>query len=169
MIIGVMSDSHDNLDAVAKALEVFRKGGVEAIIHLGDVISPFTLMKILEYPGKIMVVLGNNDGDAITLKELASKAGATLKREVHQIEVSGKRFFLMHGFGDAEQTKAVAEAMALTGRYDVVLYGHTHKVDMRQIGKTLVLNPGEVCGYLTNRRTVAILNTETLEYNIVEF
>ncbi|MEM0047454.1 MAG: metallophosphoesterase [Ignisphaera sp.] len=169
MIIGVMSDSHDYLNAIAKALEVFRKGGVEAIIHLGDVISPFALMKILEYPGRIVIVLGNNDGDVVTLKELASKAGATLKREVHQLEVSGKRFFLMHGFGDTEQTKVIAEAMALTGKYDVVLYGHTHKVDVRQIGKTLILNPGEVCGYLTNRRTVAILNTETLEYSIAEF
>ncbi len=169
MIIGIMSDSHDNLEAVSKALEVFRRNGVEAIIHLGDIISPFTLLRILEYPGRIAIVLGNNDGEQITLKELAVKAGAILKKDMHQMEIGRRKILLMHGFGDADQTKTVAEALALSGKYDVVLYGHTHRAEARYMGKTLVLNPGEVCGYLTNRKSVAILNTETLEYNIVEF
>ena len=169
MIIGVMSDSHDNVEAILKALEIFRKNNVEAIIHLGDIVSPFALMRILEFPGRIAIVLGNNDGDETQLKELAVKAGAILKRDAYILEVSNKKFFLMHGFGDAETTKTVAEAVAASGKFAAVLYGHTHKYEARYIGKTLLLNPGETCGYLTNKRSVANINTETMEYKIIEF
>jgi|UniRef100_A0A7J2TZP1 hypothetical protein len=169
MIVGVMSDTHDNLEALLKAFEIFRKNGVEAVIHLGDIISPFTFMRILEYPGRIVAVLGNNDGDVLLLKELAVKAGAVLRRDVYVMEVTGRKIFLMHGFGDAETTKTIAHAIAITGKFDAILYGHTHKAEVTQIGKVIVLNPGEVCGYLTGRRSVATLNTATLEYKIIEF
>ena len=43
MKIGVLSDSHDNLPNIRKAVEVFSKNGVEALIHGGDFCSPFTL------------------------------------------------------------------------------------------------------------------------------
>ena len=38
---------------------------------------------------------------------------------------------------------------------------------MRRIGSTLVLNPGEACGCLTGRKTVALLDTEALSIEIV--
>ncbi|MCC6045503.1 MAG: metallophosphoesterase [Ignisphaera sp.] len=169
MILGIMSDSHDNLEALLKALEIFRKYGVEVIIHLGDIISPFTFMRLLEYPGRIIVVLGNNDGDAVLLKELAVKAGAILKKDAYATEIGGRRIFLMHGFADPELTKTVAHALGASGKFDIILYGHTHKSEAIQIGKTIVLNPGEVCGYITGKRSIAILNTVSLEYKVTEF
>ena len=43
MKIGVLSDTHDNLVNIRKAVEIFSKNGVEAVIHAGDFCSPFTL------------------------------------------------------------------------------------------------------------------------------
>jgi putative phosphoesterase len=169
MMVGVMSDTHDNLEALLKALEVFRKSDIEVLIHLGDIVSPFTLMRILEYPGRIVILLGNNDGDMVLLKELAVKAGAILKKDAYVMEISEKKMFLMHGFADPEITKAIAYAIAVSGKFDIVLYGHTHRAEVTRVGKTLVLNPGEVCGYVTGKRSVALLNTATLEHKIIEF
>jgi phosphoesterase, MJ0936 family len=169
MMVGVMSDTHDNLEALLKALEVFRKSDIEVLIHLGDIVSPFILMRILEYPGRIVILLGNNDGDMVLLKELAVKAGAILKKDAYVMEISEKKMFLMHGFADPEITKTIAYAIAASGKFDIVLYGHTHRAEVTRVGKTLVLNPGEVCGYVTGKRSVALLNTATLEHKIIEF
>jgi putative phosphoesterase len=84
------------------------------------------------------------------------------------VEAGGRRLLLLHGAGPAENTVAMVEALAASGRWDAVLYGHTHRVDNRRIGGVLVLNPGEACGCLTGRKTAAILDTDTLEAEIVE-
>jgi putative phosphoesterase len=52
--------------------------------------------------------------------------------------------------------------------FDVVVHGHTHKADVYRKGKTLVVNPGEVCGYLTNKSTIALLDTDKCEVKLVE-
>lgn len=168
MKLGIMSDSHDNLPAIDKALKVFREQDIDLLIHLGDIISPFALSKVLEFPAKIIVVTGNNDGDLLQLKELAIKGGAILKQFMYSTIIAGKKIFLMHGFGSKEQTTNYVEAIALTGSYDIILYGHTHEASAFLKGNTLIINPGETCGYLTNRQSVAILNLETMEYKIVE-
>ncbi len=168
MIIGIMSDSHDNLDAIERALAVFRDSNVDMIIHLGDIISPFALAKILEFPARIVIVLGNNDGDILQLRELALKAGAYIRPQIYITTIANRRYLLMHGMGNVEQTLQIVESLANSNSFDIILYGHTHRVDIRTIGKTLVINPGEVCGYLSNRKTVVILDTEAMSYRVVD-
>ncbi len=41
-MIGILSDSHDNLDAIKKAVNLLNKKKVDLVIHAGDLISPFT-------------------------------------------------------------------------------------------------------------------------------
>lgn len=168
MKVGVMSDSHDNISAIDKALKVFRDQDVDVLIHLGDIISPFALSKILEFPAKILIITGNNDGDILQLKELAIKGGAVLKQFMYNIVLGKKKVFLTHGFGSKDQTKNYVDAIAMTSSYDIVLYGHTHEPTAYQKGETLVLNPGEVCGYLTGKQTVAIIDVETMKYEHIE-
>ncbi len=169
MILGVMSDSHDNLEAVSAALTIFRNENIEVLIHLGDIISPFTFMKIVEFPTRTIAILGNNDGDILSLKEIAIKAGAIIKQNIHLLSIGNIKILLIHGFGAVEQTKEIIESIALADKYNVILYGHTHRIDTRSIGRTLVLNPGEACGYITGRRSVAIIDIPTMKYRIIEF
>jgi len=60
------------------------------------------------------------------------------------------------------------EALAVSDRWDAVLYGHTHRIDLRRVGQTLVLNPGEVYGALTGRSTFAVLDLDRMEAEVVE-
>jgi hypothetical protein len=62
----------------------------------------------------------------------------------------------------------VIEALADSGHYDLVVYGHTHKSDLRKVKDTLVVNPGEVGMYLYGKSTVALVHLDTLEAEIVE-
>jgi putative phosphoesterase len=59
-------------------------------------------------------------------------------------------------------------ALINCGGFDAVVHGHSHADVSRKNGKTLVVNPGEVCGYLTGRATIALLDTVKREASIVE-
>jgi hypothetical protein len=62
----------------------------------------------------------------------------------------------------------VVDALADSGHFDLVIYGHTHKADVRKVKNTLVVNPGEVSTYLYGKSTVALVDLEKLEAEIVE-
>jgi hypothetical protein len=49
-----------------------------------------------------------------------------------------------------------------------VVYGHTHKADVRKVKDTIVINPGEVGTWLYGKSTVALLDLEKMEAEIVQ-
>ena len=57
--------------------------------------------------------------------------------------------------------------LAESQKYEVIIYGHTHRTDLRKIGKTLIVNPGECGGWLSGKSTIALLDLENLEAKII--
>ncbi len=167
MRIAVMSDTHDNHEAARKAVSMIKDMGIGTVIHLGDIVSPFTLRMFSEF--EYYGVFGNNDGEKLLLSKIARENGMHLEEQPNIVEISGRRFLLYHGSGSVEKTRKTVESFAKSGEYDFVLYGHTHIVDIRRFDSTLLLNPGEACGYLSGKRTFAVLDTESGEVRIVEF
>ncbi len=167
MLVGVMSDSHDNIENVVKVARFFKKKGVKLVIHLGDMVSPFTLARLAtELEGvKVEAIFGNNCGDKPLLIKVAENVGASIGDPPRVLEIGGRKFLLIHGYGDVETAVEIAEALAMSGKWDGVLYGHTHKVDYRYFQGRLLLNPGEVAGAL-EEPTVAIMETDTLKVKI---
>ncbi|MBN1899885.1 metallophosphoesterase family protein, partial [Candidatus Sumerlaeota bacterium] len=43
MIIGIISDTHDHLQMINSAIELFKREMVEAVIHCGDFVAPFAI------------------------------------------------------------------------------------------------------------------------------
>jgi putative phosphoesterase len=171
VLIGVMSDTHDNVRASVASVKVFQREGVEMIIHLGDIVSPFTLSAILSAvePGvDTLFIYGNNCGEKTGLREVAVSRGARIVDPPVEVDVDGKHLLLLHGWGPEALTLKVVEALALGGDWDGILYGHTHKADYRYIRGVLILNPGEASGVLTGKATIAILDTDTLKARILE-
>ncbi len=169
MLVGVVSDTHDNVLLTRKIARLFVKRGVELVIHLGDIVAPFTLNVFAEEGvRKLIAVYGNNCGERLGLHRVAQALGYSIREPPYVLEVNRRRLLLMHGQGPIEETVAIAESMALSGRFNVVLYGHTHRPDNRVLNGTLLLNPGEACGCLTGRSTAALLDLKTLEAEIVE-
>ena len=62
----------------------------------------------------------------------------------------------------------IVDALADSGHYDLVIYGHTHKPDIRKVKNTLIVNPGEVSTWLYGTSTIAIADLEKMEAQIVE-
>ncbi len=127
------------------------------LVHLGDVISPFTLRALVEgLPGgsKITVVLGNNDGDPLLLRTIV---GDVAEQPV-EVEICGLKAIAVHGFKSPATTERVVHGLACSGYYDIVLYGHTHKPMLTTLHSKYVVNPGALSGYLTDRATYALVD-----------
>lgn len=171
MLIGVISDSHDNLSNLTKALKLLLEKRVEAIIHLGDIISPFVvkhIRKLLEgVEVKLIAILGNNDGDTLSLFKLFNEYSWSLYQSPSVVEVDGKVLYLMHGFGSIDFTEKLVYSVFKQLDVDVVLYGHTHVPRFERVGGRVLLNPGEVCGYLTGKPSVAIMDTKDLSVEFI--
>jgi putative phosphoesterase len=161
MKIGVLSDTHDNLSNIRKAVDVFSKHGVEALIHAGDFCSPFTLpeFKPLADKGlKMHAVFGNNDGDRALLVKRAGDF-CSFADGTRNVELGGRRIVVMH-YPDLSQD------LFTLGTYDLVIYGHDHKVRVEGDRRKL-LNPGTCSGYLADSATVALFDTDTLAVDII--
>jgi len=164
-----MSDTHDNLTLTRKAVTLLLEHGSELILHLGDIIAPFTLNVMRKAGAKrLIAVYGNNCGEKLLLAKVAEKLGYEIYYPPHIVKLEDMKILMIHGSGTAEETRHFAESLAISGRYNAVLYGHTHTVDNRIFGNTLLLNPGEVCGYLTGKSTIALLDTKKRKTEIVE-
>jgi hypothetical protein len=157
MLIGILSDSHDDMERIQKAVDLFNARGASHIIHAGDIISPFTFEVFSGLKGAFSGVFGNNDGDRVLLAE---KSGGTLHAQPHLLTVGGKRIVVVH-------EPDIVTALAESGRFDLVVYGHTHKPQIRKMGNALVVNPGKAARLHKGDSTVALLDTETMEAEIV--
>jgi len=170
MLIGVMSDSHDNIPNLKKALRVFGENNVKAIIHLGDIVSPFTLKELCNLEIPVYAVFGNNCGEKIFLSQVARECGVKLSSPPYQIDLGDnpkRKILLIHGFGPKQQTVQMARILAKSDEYNAVLFGHTHEPLIEKHGNTILLNPGEVLGYLTGKASVALLDLSSLEGRII--
>lgn len=168
MIALILSDTHDNLEAVDLVVKKVKEVNADVMIHAGDYIAPFTLRRILKAKIPLYGVFGNNDGDIELLLNIARENNATIRKQPLELELAGRKILVLHGFNTPKLTRKIVEAIAAKGIYDVVIYGHTHSVDCRKLGKTLIINPGEVCGYLSGKRTLILLDLEKLTYEILE-
>jgi len=160
MKIGIISDTHENMDKIRTAVDLFNREGVGTVLHGGDIISPITAKEFSALKAPLIGVFGNNDGDKLFLTERFKNIG-TLHPKRWEGELDGKKFLLIH-------EPDMLEALAASGHYDVIVYGHTHRSEISRRGKTLVVNPGEGGGWITGQATAALLDTATMEARLVE-
>ena len=159
MLIGIISDSHDHISHVQKAVAVFKRQKVELVLHAGDYCSPFIIPLFEALPLK--GVFGNNDGDHYLLMRKFKEIGGELLGTFGDLEFDDLRIALYHGT-NAPITKALEES----GNFDVVISGHTHQKRLERVGKTLALNPGSSHGF-GERATIALLETSTQEAEVI--
>jgi putative phosphoesterase len=164
MIIGLISDTHDNLPAVEKAIEKLNEEKVELVLHAGDYVAPFVIPKFKKLNAELVGVFGNNDGDHEFLKkQFRETHNCTMKGRFAEIDAEGCKIALLHG-----DEKELLDALINCEGFDIIVHGHSHTRVSRKNGKTLIINPGEVCGYLTGKSTIALLDTKKRVAKIVE-
>ena len=162
MLVGIMSDTHDRLPRIDEAVKRKNDEGVDLVIHSGDYISPFVVSHFKPLKAKLVGVFGNNDAELDRLRSLFAEIGARVRGRFAEVKAGDVKIAVLHG-EEEELLKSLIEG----GCHQVIVHGHTHRASIRRVGETLVINPGEVCGYLSGESTIAILETETLKAEII--
>jgi putative phosphoesterase len=150
MKLGVLSDTHDNLPAIAAAIKIFKQAGIEALLHAGDYVAPFALARLIQARLPVYGVFGNCDGERAGLMKLLPE----LADGPRHLEIGGRKICLIHDWERLSHENFEAS--------DIVVFGHTHEPKIERHEGRLIVNPGECGGWMTGRATVAILNTEAM-------
>jgi uncharacterized protein len=158
-MIGLMSDSHDNLTAVRLAVRLFNDAKCDLVVHAGDFVAPFAARELRNLNCPVTAVFGNCDGEkkglAAAFEGMGEIAEAPL-RFAH----AGRRFLVSH-LGTPIPERRGAQT------FDVLIVGHTHRRQVRRERGVLIVNPGEAGGWLHGKSTVALLDPKDLAVEIV--
>lgn len=118
MLIGVISDTHDNLPMIEKAVKKLNEENVQLVLHAGDYISPFVVPKFNMLKAKLIGGFGNNDGDHEFLRKRFSECSNC---EIHgrfaEINAEGFKIALLHG-----DDKGLLNALINCGGFDAVVH-----------------------------------------------
>ena len=164
----IVSDIHGNIPALNMAIDFSRDHDVTTLISLGDMVdfNPYNnevMNKILEYPGKKCVILGNHDEFVTSFKgeivtdyfgmpvdpELAQRIRQLPDRDV--IKINEKIILVCHSnpwnlhalYISPEDTEL--QIYFLSGlQYDGYIFGHTHAYDYFTYKNKFSFNPGSL-------------------------
>ena len=162
MRIGIVSDTHDDLAAVEAAVALFDREGVDAVVHCGDFVAPFSVTPFdtLDAGVDFYAVRGNNDGEWAV--ESTVDSFGTYLGEAGTLSLGGPdadggtasdadggttdAATASDGAVDVAVTHGtsavVVDALVDCGDYDYVLHGHTHAHGVEARGDTVRVNPG---------------------------
>lgn len=145
-LIGVISDTHDQVNHLGRAIEYFQSRDIVALIHCGDWISPFTLGYFKPLAVPIYGVFGNNDGDLFRHGRVANSLELDLEIDDTLLTPTlyNRTLAIYHG-----TAPKLVDALVKCGDYDAVFYGHNHQPSISHRGQTLAMNPGTLMDYTT--------------------
>lgn len=156
MKIGIISDSHDHHVNILKAVEIFNEEKVKYVLHAGDIVSPIAAAAFSNVKdSQFISVFGNCDGDISALSQVIEGFGGQIHSQPYIGEIESKKIFMTH-------TPVALDAVIDSGRYDLIIYGHTHKQDIRKVGVSLVINPGELTDWITGKSSLVILQLDNM-------
>ena len=124
------------------------------VLHAGDYVSPLVLKPFEDLHMTLAGVFGRNDGDPQGLLSRADAGfGLELFESPHSFEISGKQILLVHDIADV-QKRSIAS-------HSVVVHGFTHQQSMQSRDDSLLVNPGEACGWLHGSPCAAVLDLDS--------
>lgn len=172
MIIGVLSDIHNHIDNLKKAIEIFNQRKTDLVCFCGDLTSSSTISYFSDLKAPVKAVFGNMDwGNKLMILEKIRKENLSITYPsddfLWQFSLGGKQLAIYHGHQE-EVVKKLLENEKLTHLFT----GHTHNFQIKKIKNTLWVNPGAVVGWtgLERRKikpTIAIVSLEKNKGEII--
>ncbi|HJU78934.1 MAG TPA: metallophosphoesterase [Nitrososphaeraceae archaeon] len=169
MNIGIISDTHDDLLTVKSAIKIFNENKVSYVIHAGDYVFPGVVKEFKHLNGKLIGVLGNNDGEKLGLLKNFQGIGGELYGEFCDLELDNFKIAVYHGTSDK-----MTEAIISSRQYNLVIHGHTHKKREDKIHDVLVLNPGcahrefpNIEGEIETEPSIIIFDSTKISYKFI--
>jgi putative phosphoesterase len=161
MKIGILSDTHNDTAATVRALQTFRQRGIQTLIHCGDLVTAEMVRFFNDFD--VYFVRGNMDRHHVPDLKAAIRAqkGAHWLGKGSEVELNGRRVAVTHG-----DREPVLETL-LSAEPDYLFFGHFHRRHDERVGQTRLINPGALGGTQHEARSIAILDLENDELEVL--
>lgn len=160
MKIAILSDSHDNIPNLKKALKICQKEDITEIIHCGDLTKTESLIE--SWPKELKAIVHFVYGNADQEKEIKEKEKIFPNLKIHgkigYITKNNKKIAFTH-------YPEIAKELAQQNKYDYIFYGHDHKPWQEKIKKTIMINPGNIANFAF-KPTFAIWDLEKNKFSL---
>ena len=163
MLVGVVSDTHNNLKNIDTAISIFNEMEVPLVVHTGDIANSKSLDKFSNLKGKLIGVFGNNDRNEVGLQDLVNLHQFKFQEPPYLLEIFGRNIVIFH------EPDQIDNFLNKNQNIDVVLHGHTHRYRNEIDNKTLIFNPGESAGMLKGKNAIGFVDLKNLKAKRVFF
>ncbi len=163
MLIGVISDTHNNTKNIDKIIALFNNEKVNLVIHTGDITNAETLKKFSLLNCPLTGVFGNNDRSEVGLQEVCEEYNFKFQEPPLSLVLDEKRVVVFH------EPDLINEYVKDSGEIDIILHGHTHRYREEKIRDTIYFNPGESAGSLEGKSALGLIDTKNLTVKRIFF
>ncbi len=159
MKVGIFADTHDHLDNIRRVVKMFNDLNVDCVLFAGDLVSTFAVPPLRQLNCKIFGCFGDNEGNKTGLLGGFRVIGEIQDAPALYTLEGGTRVVIVH---------MQSQLSDFHEEFDIAIYGHTHRPHVKRDEQgRLFINPGETSGWTFNQPTVALLNTESEEVEIL--
>jgi len=151
MRLGIISDTHDDLQVLERALDILRAEEIDRLLHCGDLCGPAVVEALSGFD--TWIARGNMDRHAELEPTVREMIGAGRLANRHRLTLEGHAAVLVHGHRENELRQLID-----AGEVAYVFHGHTHRRRDQRIGPTRVINPGALGGMRWQQRSFCILD-----------
>ena len=163
MLLGVVSDTHNNSKNIETVVGLFNSERVDCVIHTGDITNAKSLEKFSSLNCDLYGVYGNNDRNEPGLKEVAIKYKFNLQEPPLKMCIGDKNIAIFH------EPDLIEDFLKINLDIDLVVHGHTHRYREDTQKNILFFNPGESAGMQEGKNAVGIIDLKTLSAKRIFF
>jgi len=150
MLVGLLSDSHDRVDATSTAVQMLLDVGAEYFLHCGDLGSRRALDCFKGVAAGF--VWGDQDRDRMGLLRYADSLQVQCFGVLGDFFLEDKRIAITHG-----DDRKLLKRLITEGQHDYLLHGHATDFEDETQGRTRVICPGAIHGGA--ERSAVLLDT----------
>jgi len=163
MLLGVVSDTHNNFKNIEIIVSLFNDKKVSLVIHTGDIANAKSLERFSKLNSELVGVYGNNDRNEMGLKEVANKNNFKFQEPPRILTLCDKNIAIFH------EPDSIDDFLLENRNIDVVIHGHTHRYRHEKKNNVLFFNPGESAGMQKGGNAIGILNLKNLSTKRIFF
>jgi len=153
MRVGIFADSHDHLDHVRRAVDIFNEYGCELVVFAGDFVSPLVIPPLRNLRCPMIACFGDNDGNKTGILGGMKIVGTLAEPPFGFVTKDGTKFLVTHML---EHLKGYLDGS------DIVIFAHTHRPsEVTDKHGRMFINPGETGGWFFREPNVTLLDTHT--------
>jgi hypothetical protein len=163
MLVGVVSDTHNNIKNIKKIIDLFNEAQVELVIHTGDISKASTLEIFSNLNSPLVGVFGNNDRIEEGLGIVCEEYNFNFQEPPLSLTLEHKKVAVFH------EPELIDDYIKDNEDTDIVLHGHTHRYKEETVKDIIYFNPGESAGSMEGKSAIGLINMCNLKIKRIFF